>query len=395
MNLKTIKRTETRLETTYNSTLNIQQYGGDNLYPQEMLRLIAVSPTGGTCLDRYAAFIEGNGLNNLEFSEYVCNHEGQTMDDIYHLIAQDMAKMHGFALHVCYNSACQITEIHHIPFQDCRLEEENEDGTVTYINVHPDWSGTKTRKGKKLKVDKKTIRKFYTFNPRKAVVMSEADKDGGFENFRGQILWVSLDGMLTYPLPIYDKVTTELSTDEGLANVKYRNVRNNFLPAGMMLHRKGIEYDGEGNEIPSRDDFADSLRIFQGDTNACSILDVTFENEEDKPTFEPIQVQNFDKLYEATEASVTERIYAAFGQEPWYAIRIGKLGFSGEILQDAYEYYNSFVSKERKAISRALKQIFSSWFEVANPSGDYEIQPLVYINNETTAEDGADSNISE
>lgn len=48
-----------------------------------------------------------------------------------------------------------------------------------------------------------------------------------------------MDGKFVYPVPIYDKVVTNLSIDEGLDNVKYRNVRNNFLVAGMVVHKKG------------------------------------------------------------------------------------------------------------------------------------------------------------
>lgn len=77
-----------------------------------------------------------------------------------------------------------------------------------------------------------------------------------------------------------------------------------------------------------------------------------------------------------------ERIYAAFGQEPFYSIRTGKQGFSGKTTSEAYEYYNSYVGKERRALSRLLKKVFDRWFEVANKSDDYNIQPLVYINNE-------------
>lgn len=35
----------------------------------------------------------------------------------------------------------------------------------------------------------------------------------------------------TYPVGKGDRVATEMSTDEGLSNVKYRNVRNNFFLA--------------------------------------------------------------------------------------------------------------------------------------------------------------------
>lgn len=385
MNINNIKRSKKRFDTSYLSTLNIQAYGRDNLYPQRMYNLIRSSAYGATCLDRYQTFIEGNGLNNTVFSEYICNRQGQTVDDIYSLVAKDYALYNGFALHVNYNMFCQIVEVSHVPFIQCRLEEETEDGKVVHIAIHPDWTGHKTRKGKVIRVNSETVKKVFTFNPRKEVVMSQMMKEGGIKSYRGQILWFSAAGKWEYPVPVYDKVVTSLSTDEGLDNVKYRNVRNNFLTAGMLVHKKGasLGIDDDGNPIKDNgeNDISESLNIFQGDENACAIMDVTVEQEEDKPEFVKFEAMNFDKKFETTEDSVTARIYSAFGQEPWYRILNGSLGFSGDILADAYEYYNSYVSKERRAISRALKSIFDHWFEDANPSDDYEVQPLVYVSN--------------
>lgn len=82
MNITNVKRSPKRLTTAYWSTLNIQAYGRDNLYPQRMLDLILNSPTGGGCCERYQTFIEGNGLNDTKFSEYVVNRAGDTVDDI-------------------------------------------------------------------------------------------------------------------------------------------------------------------------------------------------------------------------------------------------------------------------------------------------------------------------
>lgn len=387
MNINTIKRPTPRFQTAYWSYLNVQSYGRDNLYPQRMYDLIRNSSIGGTCCDRYETFIEGNGLHNTLFSEYECNRRGDTVDDLFRLIAQDLATYHGFALHVNYNMMCDIVEVSHVPFQDCRLEEESADGKVVYINVHPDWAGHKTRKGNVIRVNKTNVKKVHVFNPRKNVVLAQIQKAGGIENYRGQILWFSMDGRWQYPVTIYDKVATDLSIDEGLSNVKYRNVRNNFLISGMLIHKKGstVSIDENGQEVRNDNDdnaISDSLEVFQGDENACAIMDVTIEQDEDKPEFVKFEMNNFDSKYKTTESSTIMRIYAAFGQEPWYRILNGSLGFESDVLTQAYEYYNSYVSKERRAISRELKKIFDHWYENANPADDYEIEPLQYVSAE-------------
>lgn len=397
MNINSVKKTQRRLDTHYMSTLNIQSYGRDNLYPQRMLNLISNSPTGATCCEFYERFIEGDGLKDKFFGDFVCNRQGDTISDILHLISVDLSHYHGFSLHVNYNMMGQIVELQHIPFEGCRLEEEDDDGRVVYISYHPDWTGKKTRNGDHIEVNSENVRKFFVYNPNKYVILDQIEKSGGIKKYNGQILWYSMDGRFVYPKPKYDKIVTALSTDDGLDNVKYRNVRNNFLVAGMLIHKKAVSLGIDpttGREIKKEDDddleFTQNLDVFQGDTNACSIMDITVNAEEDIPKFEKLESQNFDSKFTVTETSTVERIYAAFGQEPFYCIRIGKLGFSGTVINDAFEFYNSYVEKERKEISRVFSKVFSKWDVSLNddkpvcPSDDFSILPVKHISNEST-----------
>lgn len=380
------KKSSRRLDANYSYALDIQTYGDDNLYPQTLRDIISASSTGSECSDRFADFIEGNGFNNELFSGYVVNRKGQTADDIHALVCKDVSLYNGMALHVNYNVYGDIVELHHIPFENCRLLEEDDNGYVAKIAVHPDWTGKKTHKGKAIRVTKENIDYIDVFNPVKEVVLAQIESAGGIEYYKGQALWVSMAGNNIYPVGKGDRVVTEMSTDEGLANVKYRNVRNNFLPSGMVITKKGTHttFDENGKEVEDasgNDSFSDMLVQLQGDTNSNKLLDVTLESDEEKPEFVPIVTQNYDKEFTVTDASVVERIYSSYGQEPWYCIRIGKVGFSGDILEDAFEYYNSIVSKQQRLIERTFERLFRYWYEVANPSNDYSVQPLKYVRN--------------
>ena len=374
------KKASDRLDVSYIRQLGIQSYGDDNLYPQTLRQIVQASATGSECMERYADFIEGYGFRDVPFSEYVVNRRGDTVDDIHELVCKDVAMYNGFALHVNYNINGQIVELHHVPFENCRLLDEDSMGYVGKIAVHPDWSGKKIRDTKPLKVSKETIDYIDVFNPRKEVVLAQMEYSGGVEFYKGQILWVSGSGKNTYPLGRADRVATEMSTDEGLANVKYRNVRNNFFPAGIMVTRKAASFD-KGDRFEDDDDFQEVIKQMQGDTNVSKILEVQIENDEEKPEFLEMHSKNYDKEFSVTDASVVERIYSAFGQEPWYCIRIGKVGFSGDILRDAFDYYNSIVTKHQRMIERVFDRVFGYWFEVANTSGDYSVKPLIYVSN--------------
>lgn len=388
MRVKDLKKNSNkRIDIRYLQQLGIQAYGEDNLYPQTLKNIVSASSTGSECADRFADFIEGNGFREVSFSEYVVNRKGDTADDIHTLVCRDIADYGGLALHVNYNILGEIVELQHIPFENCRLVEEDDNGYVAKIAIHPDWTGQKTRKGIRIKTSKENVDYIDVFNPIKSVVQAQIEAAGGVEYYKGQVLWVSMAGKQTYPTGKADRVITEMSTDEGLSNIKLRNVRNNFLPAGMMVSKKGssIRYDEQGNEVKDKKEedsgFSDAILMLQGDVNSNKIMEVEIEAEEEEPKFVPITIQNYDKEFTVTDASVVERIYSAYGQEPWYCIRVGKVGFSGDILEDAFEYYNSIVSKQQRLIERTFDRIFKYWYEIANPSMDFSVQPLKYVRN--------------
>lgn len=384
MNVKTAKKPQKRIDISYVSRFKMQAYGNDNLYPQNLRAITQSSGTAELCLARYTKFIEGYGFADENFSKLVANHRGETADDVLHNVAADLARFGGFAVHVNYNVLGEITTMAHVPYENCRLEEPDDAGHVAHIIVHPDWTGKSTRMGKVLRVSEETIDRICVFDPRPEVVLSQMELAGGISQYKGQILWYSMSGSSTYPTPIYDAVVTEISTDEGLANVKYRNTRFNFLVNCLMITRKGVpNFNSQtGEEEDNHLISAEDLRAFQGDENAGKILLLELENQEEKPEIMAFPTKNYDKDFSTTDASTIERIYAQFHQELFYAIRMGKLGFSGDVMRDAYEYYAGEVTTEQRAIQRAFARIMKAWGSGEWADTDFTLQPLKYISTE-------------
>lgn len=389
------RKSEPRMDSKYLQALDIQAAGDGNTYYQDVHNIIQASSSGCECVERFAEFIEGAGFADASLYGLVLNHRKDTADEIHRLICADLAEYGGFALHLNYNLAGEITEVGHVPFEICRLEEPDSNGYVARICTHPDWTGKKTFAGKTKPVNKKNVKRYHKFNPNINVIHAQIAQAGGIEYYQGQIYYFSTAGRDRYPIPRADRVLTEMSTDEGLANVKWRNVRNNFLPAAMVLTRKGQSspmgryapageepYQYERGDRYANDGFSDSLQQLQGDTEACKLLEVILENDEQAPEVVSLPTSNYDKDFQVTDQSVTERIYAAFGQEPWYCIRSGKIGFSGSLLVDAFSYYNSIVYKYQRMIERAFTDILSHWHGgvIANCS----VLPLEYKQAETT-----------
>lgn len=375
------RKSSPRIDISHLSSLGIQSYGGDNLYPQTFRDIVEASPNGIACTERLASFIEGNGFATIGAEAVKVNKNGDTIDDILSSVASDVAYYNGFALHVNYNVEGQIVEVQHVPFENVRLCEPDDKGYVAQVALHPDWSGRRSRSGKVLKVNKDNVDYIALFNPIKEVVQAQIAAKN-ISNYKGQVLWCSLKGRLEYPAGKGDRVVTEMSTDEGLSNIKYRNTRCNFMPAAMLITKRGASSTSTNgyDEFIHNDDMSDTLSLLQGDTNAMKLMEVTIESDDERPELIQLDTKNYDKEFSVTESSVSERIYAAFNQEPWFCIRQGKVGFSGDILKDAFDYYNSIVSKQQRFIEREFRKIFALWH--GEDFGDLSIEPLIYKTSE-------------
>jgi len=381
MNVHTVKRTEPRFEAPSISNLGIQGWGHNNLYPQELLALVSASESASACMDRYITFIQGNGFKVVEFSETTINRSGETADDLVQQIACDIANFRGFAIHVNYNVFGKIVELSHIPFENCRLGESDDSGFIGKIAVHPDWTGRLKRNNKTVRVSKENIDYISIFNPVKEIVFSQIESAGGIENYKGQILWVSEAGKQTYPKAVHDSIVTQMSTEEGLGNISNRNARNNLFPGKFIFFKNGIdipkEEDSEGGSFQKDDNsIANVFKQLVGDLNTSNLSFATVNSDDEIPKTIDLQGANYDKDFTVTTETAARKIFSAFNQEIWYRLMNGSIGFSSDILTNAYEYYSTVTNKERRMIERAFDKIFKHWIDIPNPAFDFTVQPL-------------------
>lgn len=378
MKLSNIKTEPDRVETSETTGLNIQNYGKYNDYPQRLKQVTAASGTAISCISTYAKFIQGGGFQDPKFYRSKINSDGLTLDQLLNFISKDIADFKGLALHFNFNILGEITDINFVPFENCRFQIEDEKtGKVHRIAVHRDW----TKKKLKSKVNSSTIEMIDVFNPIKDVVQAQILKSGGIENYKGQILYYSFDGEGVYPKPLYDSVITDISTEAGISNVLYRNVRFNFLPAGAFIRKKSQSYndkDENGNDVV--DDFPAQFKNFQGDENANKIIDIVVEYEEEEPKFVPFVVEKRGDELKTTDELIRSKIGRVFNQPPILRAEVVATGFDTKAMQDAYKYYNSVTTSERFEIERIFTRIFESWHDkTINPSKSYAITPLQYV----------------
>ena len=367
MKVKVLKK-EKRFAVRNDTSLGIQHYGEGNDYPQQLMQVVNASGTGGSCVDVYSKFISGKGFADKEFYRKTVNFKGQTNDYILDQISKDYAMFGGFALHVNYNANYQITEIQYIPLEHVRFEKMDENGHFGKVAIHWDWG---RQFGQLRKWRKEDIELIHFYNPSPEIIDWQVKEAGGWNLYNGQVFYYSNAGEKTYPLPIYDSVITDMNTEEGISNVNNRNARNNFLSAGMFIDKKNTDESKE-----QENDTEKAVKEFQGDENACKMMYVQIESDEEKPEFVSFKGQNYDKEFEVTRKTVQDNIGKRFNQPPLLRAENVGANFGADLMKNAYNYYNSVTENERLVIERVFTQIFKNWFEAT--SGDYAILPLSY-----------------
>ena len=393
MKLTNLPKAEPALDPKFLKNLDIKSYDADNLYPQNVRNIVLNSKTGNGCLERYTDYIEGRGIASQPLAGFVVNLDGETLADLHTQVSGDVATHDGLAIHVNYDVNGFIVSLHHIPFENARLVEPDEEGFIRKVALHPDWSGRLTRNGKPVKISKDTIDYLDVFNPDPEIVLSQIQEAGGPQFYKGQVFYYSSQGFLRYPYARYHAALPDMSTDEGLSTIMNRNVRNNFLPAGAFVRLKsqGAPYSGDDSEQGPQveaDDYAEDLAALQGDADALKFLDITVESKDEMPEFINMQGNNYDKDFTATAAEVKDCIYAAFGQEGWLAIRNGKVGFSGNLVADVERDYAKRQIKTQAALTRCYKSLLEIWTPAqplpAEPNeANLTILPLVDITTPT------------
>lgn len=371
--------TDRQLETVNNRGLKIQTYGEKNDQPQRTTEIVEASVTGASCVNIYTKFITGRGFADAAFYKRVVNAAGVTVDALLRAVAEDYARFGGFAVHVNYNGLCEVKTASHVPFEWLRFEELDEDFRFDRLAMHPDWG----RRFTKLRSFRnKDIEYFHFFDPRPETIEREVQEAGGWNGYRGQILYYSNRGEKTYPLPIFMAALTDMSTEEGLSNIRLRNARNSFLPGGMF-----IDYDNTANSKEQEQETKEELRAFQGDMTSGKLLYTNVKNGETPPEFKPFKSSNYDKDFEQAEKNVPDIIGRAFNQPPILRSEDVGADFGADLMRNAYDFYNSITENERTTVSQQFRRIFEHWHDrTINPGADYEILPKVYRVNATVAE---------
>lgn len=343
--------TELRFSTPDMRALDIQAYDVMNDYPQRVLSISRESGSVKACLEEYVKFVKGRGIAALRDTEL---RDGRRFLSLYRSVVSDLCRFGGLAIHVDYNGVGEIVDMQHVPFEHVRLcIADEKTGRVQRLAVNRDWTGVKT-------APKKDNTAYYpVFNPDRA--MDEIEAAGGVQEYGGQLLYTTLDADNVYPLCRYDARLTDAVCEVAISNVKYRNAQNNFLPASVITLPEYTEVAPDNNApAPARDERLEQIRKMMGSKNACKTLVFTRTPGDSEIDVKPIEGQNYDKAFINTEKTVKENIGQAFTQPPILRCEDVSVGFSNDMMVQAYDFYNSVTQEERDVIADVFRRILGA-----------------------------------
>ncbi|MFD2145469.1 hypothetical protein [Mucilaginibacter antarcticus] len=367
---------ERRVIVRPNQTFGILNFDLDNAYPQRMLELVAQSPTAKDCWNKRARFIAGNGFEQKDLGKQIINAKGLTLARLLKAAATDKALFTGFGIHVNYNANYKIASVNYVKFEDIRMGDTDSAETAGKFGLYSDW-GRKTWKN----IMRNKITFVDAYNPDPAEIKKQVDCAGGWQNYKGQLYYFNPE-VDDYPLIEADSVWEDFETEAGIKTFNNREVTTGFLPSTMLFMQSRREETD--NSADSEQGFSNQpsqlekdLGAFQGAKSAQKIIVIEYEDETQKPEFQPYAIQNNDKLFESTERSVEARIIKGFSvpKELINAEKSSGLSNGGEKKQ-AIREFNDNTAADRLELTEAFAEIFGNFYVDINPSANWSLIPV-------------------
>lgn len=369
--------------TPWSKSADVYANDTDNAYPERMDRLINNSVTAKSAAAIMVQYLLGKGFGAENDNLIINKSKNLKLIDFADDIADDLVKQRGVFIHINWNALYKIADFSVIPYEWCRIGRTDSNDYAGKVAVCKDW----------LKPKRSDIQLIDVFNPRKKVIDAQVEKAGGWEQYKGQVLFINMDTKLLYPLSRIDSVADDCDSEAQAAIYKNRLLRKGFFGNTLVVTRPLV---GEGLEPGShalqeaeseREKFQQALKDSLGAENTggvlCLEMDFAGEKLDDAILVKQIESKIDDKLFNYTETSVRENILVAFNNLPAGLIKTNEtslFGNSGEAIREMKRTYWENTTKERNLLTTVLNQLLQQ-------SQDYpslKVEPLKLTDDAAT-----------
>ncbi|WP_116790149.1 hypothetical protein [Flavobacterium psychrotrophum] len=361
--------------TPWSKSADVYANDVDNAYPERMDRLVNNSVTAKSAAAIMVQYLIGKGYGTDADNLIINKQKNLKLIDFADDVADDLVKQRGVYIHINYNALYKVADCSVLPFEWCRIGKKDSTDYSGKIAICKEW----------LKPKRSDIELIDVYNPRKAVIDAQVEKAGGWEHYKGQVLYVNMDTKLIYPLSRIDSVAEDCDSEAQASIYKNRLLRKGFFGNTLVVTRPLV---GDGLEPGShafkeaeseREAFQKAIKESLGAENTggvlCLEMDFAGEKLEDAILIKQIESRIDDQLFNYTETSVRENILVAFNNLPAGLIKTNDnalFGNSGEAIREMKRTYWENTTKERNLLTATLNQLLAA-------SQDYPsliVQPL-------------------
>jgi hypothetical protein len=382
--------TDTLTTNVESRNLGIINFGTDNLYPNYSTIIGTNSAGLRRCLNVFQSFVYGAGMTvNAGFWKMPVNIYGLRVDQLLRRLVSDYSIHKGFAFKVIYNAAFERVGVVPVNFEQCRLVFPDDAGRVTQIKVCKDWSAKR--------INAEDVKTYDAYTDDINTIIRQVENAGGFDKWNGHLYYYGSNGEVKYPHSMFHDVLEDCLSDIAIKKGKNSNVHTNFMASHLLqlpFKFDDIVKSNSANTVNikaeaevQREAFKEEIKKFQAAENQGKILLIENPLKDQNGNIIPIKldkfdIQDYDKVFELTERTIKDNIRGAY-QIPAILLDPVATGFSTEIMQSFYNYYNIITSKDRQIFEEVFMEIFKFWHG-SQASNDYSIEPLQYMGDEET-----------
>lgn len=312
-------------------------YGEDNLYPQYLLDVFHnKSNKHKSIINKKVDMTVGAGITatTAELQKFIKNSWSEKdLEEIAVRIDFDYEIMNGFAIKVRWNlEGTKVVALDYMPFHKCRLSPDEN-----FVLVSKDWENVRKAENKPIE--------YCRFDPKLA-----------FEHPTQVFYYVEeTNGVDYYPLPYYSSTLTWIELDYEIGNFHLSSVRNGFMPGFILNFATGI---------PSMEEMETAFKEFErkytGSDNAGKFILTFSEGQDQKPTLEPINLNDSDERFIMLHKEMRDEIFVGHSvtNPQLFGIRVpGELGGKDELLESLAIFQSTYISNKQKALEKQLNKI--------------------------------------
>lgn len=310
-------------------------YGEDNLYPQHLVDLYHTSPTHRALCTTIAQMIYGDGFVPTD-QESRLLYEKWNLEDELRKVALDLKLQGGFAIEVNWSlDRSTIADVRHLPFENIRCGEMDEDEVVQTFYYSPNWADRQTEPTALARFDAKTKIEHPV-----------------------QVLYVKpfSPGSAYYPKPDYIGCLPYIELEPEIGRFHINNIQNGLMTSMAVHFANGIPEEEEQVAIKNQ-----IKREASGAGNAGNFW-VTFSDSPDKrPAIDTFQLSDADKQYEFLSRECVDKIMighrvvspAMFGVKT-----AGQLGNQQELEAASDLFQDQVLEPMQRVIRQAIQPFY-------------------------------------